>query len=176
MSGRQQVRAIALLPGNVTIVVPVAILALSGGPDPGWGPGGAGGVAVALAGVALIAAGLSLWLWTVRLFHRIGRGTLAAWDPTSELVVEGPYAHVRNPMISAVAVLLAGEALLLGSAWILAWAGAFLAINFAYFLRFEEPGLERRFGDAYRDYRHAVPRWIPRRRPWRPKVGGPWGV
>lgn len=32
----------------------------------------------------------------------------------------------------------------------------------------EEPGLERRFGAAYRLYRRIVPRWIPRLRPWVP--------
>ncbi len=161
-------RAIALLPGNVTIVVPAVILALTAGPDLGWGLGGAPAAFVGAAGIGLIAAGFSLWLWTVRLFSRVGRGTLAAWDQTSVLVVEGPYRHVRNPMITAVALLLAGEALLLGSIWILAWAAAFLAINFTYFLRSEEPGLERRFGEDFRAYKRNVPRWIPRRDPWRP--------
>jgi protein-S-isoprenylcysteine O-methyltransferase Ste14 len=49
----------------------------------------------------------------------------------------------------------------------LAWAAVFLAINFTYFLCFEEPGLERRFGERYRAYKHNVPRWIPRLDPWR---------
>jgi protein-S-isoprenylcysteine O-methyltransferase Ste14 len=168
MSGWSQARAIVLLPGNVTIVAPAAILALTGGPDPGWGLGGVLAALVVAAGIGLILAGFSLWLWTVRLFSRVGRGTLADWEQTSVLVVEGPYGHVRNPMITAVAVLLGGEALLLGSVWILAWAVGFLALNFTYFLCFEEPGLERRFGQRYRTYKRNVPRWIPRRDPWRP--------
>lgn len=168
MNGWRQARAIALLPGSVTIVVPAAILVLTAGPDPGWGLGGAPAALVAAAGTGLIVAGFSLWLWTVRLFGRIGRGTLAPWDQTSVLVVEGPYRHVRNPMITAVVVLLAGEALLLGSVWILAWAAAFLAANSTYFLWVEEPGLERRFGERYRAYKRNVPRWIPRLDPWRP--------
>jgi protein-S-isoprenylcysteine O-methyltransferase Ste14 len=167
MSGWRQARAIALLPGNVTIVVPAVILALTG-PDPGWGFGGVPAALFVAIGMGLIVAGFSLWLWTVRLFRRIGRGTLAAWDQTSVLVVEGPYRYVRNPMITAVAILLVGEALLIGSVWILAWAAAFLAINFTYFLCFEEPGLERRFGERYRAYKRNVPRWIPRLDPWRP--------
>ena len=168
MSGWRQARAIALLPGNVTIVAPAAILVLTGGADPGCGLGGVVAALIVAAGFGLIGAGFSLWLWTVRLFSRIGRGTLAAWDETSVLVVEGPYRYVRNPMITAVAVLLAGEALALGSVWILAWAAIFLTINFTYFLRFEEPGLERRFGNPYRTYKRNVPRWIPRLDPWRP--------
>jgi protein-S-isoprenylcysteine O-methyltransferase Ste14 len=167
MSVRRQARAIALLPGNVTIVVPAVILILTAGPDPGWGLGAVPTALVVVIGIGLIAAGFSLWLWTVRLFSRIGRGTLAAWDQTSVLVVE-PCSYVRNPMITAVAVLLVGEALLLGSVWILIWAAAFLTINFTYFLCFEEPGLERRFGERYRAYKRNVPRWIPRLDPWRP--------
>jgi protein-S-isoprenylcysteine O-methyltransferase Ste14 len=31
-----------------------------------------------------------------------------------------------------------------------------------YVRRFEEPRLERRFGDDYRRYKATVPRWFPR--------------
>jgi len=155
-----------VLPGNVTLVVPALILLLGSGPNVGWGLGSPLSVLTVLLGIALVAAGFGTWLWTVRLFSRIGKGTLASWDATSALVVEGPYRHVRNPMITAVATLLTGEATLFGSPLILAWAGLFLAINFAYFLLAEEPGLERRFGDDYRAYKLNVPRWIPRRTPW----------
>jgi protein-S-isoprenylcysteine O-methyltransferase Ste14 len=161
MSGWRQARAIAVLPGNVTIVVPGLILVFLDGPEIGWGLGGVAAVVVAAVGLALIAAGFSVWLWTVRLFGRIGRGTLAAWDPTSRLVVAGPYRHMRNPMISAVAALLIGEAVFFGSPPILIWAGIFIAINFAYFVFAEEPGLERRFGAEYLAYKRAVPRWLP---------------
>lgn len=168
MSGRRQARAIVVLPGNVTIVAPALILLLVEAPRVGWGLGGAPAVLVGLLGLALIVAGFSVWLWTVRLFSRVGKGTLADWDPTSKLVLEGPYGHVRNPMISAVVTLLAGEAVFFGSPWILAWAALFLVVNTAYFLLAEEPGLERRFGGEYRAYKRAVPRWLPRRDPWRP--------
>lgn len=165
MSRWRQVRAIALLPGNVTVVVP-AVLLLVGGADVGWGHDGIGAVLVGLAGIGLIVCGFLLWLWTVRLFARIGRGTLAPWDPTPRLVVAGPYCYVRNPMITAVVAVLLGEAILFGSALILAWAGLFLALNLVYFPLAEEPGLERRFGEEYRAYKRNVPRWLPRRTPW----------
>ena len=168
MSRWRHARAIALLPGNVTIVVPTLILLRVEGPSVGWGLEGLGAPVVRLLGAMLIAAGVALWVWTVRLFARIGQGTLAASDPTRHLVVAGPYAHVRNPMITAVAWVLLGEAILLGSPALLAWAGAFLATNQVYFLCHEEPGLERRFGEEYRRYKQHVPRWIPRRRAWTP--------
>ncbi len=165
----RQARAIALLPGTVAVVLPAIILVAGDGPNVGWGLDGLAAVLPVLLGGALIAAGFALWLWTVRLFARIGKGTLAPWDPTRRLVVQGPYAHLRNPMISAVLAALLGEAALFGSPGILILAAAFGAINHAFFLLHEEPGLERRFGDEYRDYKRAVPRWIPRRRPWAPR-------
>jgi protein-S-isoprenylcysteine O-methyltransferase Ste14 len=42
----------------------------------------------------------------------------------------------------------------------------FIAINHVYFVLSEEPGLEARFGDAYRRYKANVPRWIPTLKPW----------
>ena len=167
MSAWRQARAIALLPGTVTLLVPAALL-LAAGSNVGWGLDGiAAGVPVLL-GLALIVAGFALWLWTVRLFARVGEGTLAPWDPTRKLVVEGPYRHVRNPMIAAVLAVLAGEAVLFGSPVLLIWFAVFFAGNFVFFSLYEEPGLERRFGEDYRAYKANVPRWLPRRVPWDP--------
>lgn len=150
----------------MTIVVPAAILVLAQGPNVGWNLSGALVVLPAIAGAAFLLGGIWMWAWTVALFARIGEGTLAPWDPTRRLVVEGPYRHVRNPMIAGVLAILLGEGLLLGSPALLVWCAAFLSINTVYFLLSEEPGLERRFGEEYRAYKAAVPRWIPRRRPW----------
>ena len=119
-----------------------------------------------VAGALLFAVGFSLFVWCVVLFARVGRGTLAPWDPTRRLVVVGPYRHVRNPMITAVCTMLAGEALFFHSARIGEWLLFVVAINHAYFLLLEEPGLDARFGDEYARYRAAVPRWLPRRRGW----------
>jgi protein-S-isoprenylcysteine O-methyltransferase Ste14 len=166
VSAWRHARAIALLPGTVVVVVPAIILLRGDGPEVGWGLDGVLGALPVLLGVALIAAGVAFWAWTVRLFARIGEGTLAPWDPTRHLVVEGPYRHVRNPMITGVQVALLGEAALFGSVALLIWFGAFFAINCVFFLVFEEPDLERRFGGEYREYKLGVPRWIPRRTPY----------
>ena len=146
-----------LLPGTVAVVVPAILVARDGAEfDP---------LPVAL-GTPLVLAGFAMWVWTVRLFARIGRGTLAPWDPTERLVVEGPYAHVRNPMITGVLAVLLGEALIFGSTAIAIWAAIFAVINHLFFLAYEEPAVERRFGEEYRRYRADVPRWIPRRTPY----------
>ena len=145
------------MPGVAAIVVPAVLVARDGADFDPWR---------VVLGAPLVAVGLALWAWTVRLFARIGRGTLAPWDPTARLVVHGPYAHVRNPMITAVLAVLLGEALIFGSTAIAIWAAIFVVINHVFFLAYEEPAVERRFGEEYRRYKANVPRWIPRRAPY----------
>jgi protein-S-isoprenylcysteine O-methyltransferase Ste14 len=159
MSLARQLAAVALLPVTVALVVPGLIV---------WRTdAGSGGWLLAVTGAALVAAGVGLVAWTATLFARVGRGTIAPWDPTSRLVVLGPYRHVRNPMISGVLAILLGEAALLGSLPLLLWFGAVLAVNAVYLPLVEEPGLRKRFGPDYDAYRANVPRWLPRLRPWR---------
>ena len=152
----RHVLAIVLLPGMATLLVPA--LLVSGDEVAAWPP--------ALLGAALIALGLVLMAQTIALFATAGDGTLAPWDPTSRLVVRGPYRRVRNPMISGVLCVLLGEALLFTSTALLTWAALFLAINAIWFPLVEEPALRERFGADYDAYRAAVPRWLPRLRPW----------
>jgi protein-S-isoprenylcysteine O-methyltransferase Ste14 len=113
-------------------------------------------------GLILIVAGLVVMGFTISSFIRLGKGTLAPWSPTKKLVITGLYRYVRNPMILGVLAVLLGEALTLRSMNILIWAGAFLLINTIYFIIYEEPNLEDRFGDEYREYKKHVSRWIPR--------------
>jgi protein-S-isoprenylcysteine O-methyltransferase Ste14 len=155
--------AIALLPVVATVVVPILIV---GDADIGWGlPSGVAVLPVVL-GTGLIAIGLLLMVRTVTLFARVGRGTLAPWDPTSHLVVLGPYRYVRNPMISGVLFILLGEAACFASLPLLIWFAAVFGVNAVYLPLVEERGLRRRFGADYEAYRANVPRWIPRLRPW----------
>jgi protein-S-isoprenylcysteine O-methyltransferase Ste14 len=107
---------------------------------------------------------------SIALFATSGKGTLAPWDPMQRLVVAGPYRIVRNPMISGVLFVLLGESIVSGSWPVAVWFVAFLLLNVLYIRFVEEPGLIRRFGEAYREYRRNVPAWIPRRTPWSPPV------
>lgn len=119
-------------------------------------------------GCLLFGIGLLLLVVTIRLFIKIGKGTLAPWDPTKKLVTEGVYGHVRNPMISGVGSMILGESVLLGSWRLLVWFIAVVIVNTIYFKVSEEPGLVRRFGTDYRRYRANVPMWIPRVKAWNP--------
>jgi len=118
------------------------------------------------AGLALILSGLTMMIITISSFIRIGKGTLAPWAPTKQLVIKGPYRYVRNPMILGVMTVLLGEALSLWSKNIFIWAGAFFLINTIYFILYEEPNLEKRFGEEYRRYKKHVSRWLPHLKPY----------
>ena len=160
MSLARQLAAVGLLPVTVTLVVPGLILWRNGAEGGGW--------ALVLVGAVLVAAGVALVAWTATLFARVGRGTIAPWDPTSRLVVLGPYRHVRNPMISGVLAILLGEAAIFASVPLLLWFAGVLAVNALYLPLVEEPGLRKRFGADYDAYRANVPRWLPRLSPWEP--------
>ena len=121
---------------------------------------------VSVFGGVLICLGLVLMVATIRLFVTVGKGTLAPWNPTQRLVVQGIYRHVRNPMISGVSFILLGEALLAASLPLLCWFMFALIVNAVYIPLIEEPGLVKRFGDQYLAYKRNVPRWIPRLTAW----------
>src|SRR5215210_853113 len=147
--------SILLLPFTVVVVVPRWLLTLQPPLDSRWPAGSDAALAGRLAGAALFLFGFALFAWCVSLFARVGKGTLAPWDPTRRLVAVGPYRYMRNPMISGVLAMIAGQALLLGSRAVAEWGALFLVINQAYFLVLEEPGLERRFGESYLRYKAA---------------------
>lgn len=90
------------------------------------------------------------------------------WDPTRNLITGSLYGHVRNPMILSLMIILVGEAILFVSYGITLWALLNLVINNVYFIFSEEPGLSKRFGEEYVEYKRNVPRWIPRLKPWQP--------
>jgi protein-S-isoprenylcysteine O-methyltransferase Ste14 len=121
----------------------------------------------AVVGVLFLAAGASLCGWCVARFLK-ARGTPVPLNPPGELIVSGPYAWVRNPMLTGVFGALVGLGLLLHSVGIaLIWTPAYVLVHMAELKWVEEPELARRFGSAYADYRARVPMFIPRLRRYR---------
>ena len=158
--------SILLLPVIVVLVVPYWLLTAFAPASTHWGDSPLLVWLSRSGGSLFVIAGFGLFIWCVSLFAKVGHGTLAPWDPTRNLVAIGPYRYVRNPMISSVAMILIGQALLWSSWAITAWSCVFICINHLYFVLSEEPGLEKRFGEDYRVYKKNVPRWIPRITPW----------
>jgi protein-S-isoprenylcysteine O-methyltransferase Ste14 len=124
-------------------------------------------LAVRIAGGTLVIGGTAFLIHAFARFVIEGIGTPAPIAPTERLVVGGVYRHVRNPMYLAVGATIVGQALLLGQWGLLAYAALYSAIVATFVVTYEEPKLGEQFGADYDAYRRAVPRWLPRLRPWR---------
>jgi protein-S-isoprenylcysteine O-methyltransferase Ste14 len=145
---------VAIAPGALVVGVPAAILRLS--------DARVGGPAAVAGGALAIAVGLAMSVWCVSDFVRRGRGTPNPLLPPTALVVHGPFALVRNPMYVGGVTMIAGEALLFLSPWLLAWAALVLLFFHLRVILYEEPTLARTFGASWVEYRARVPRWFPR--------------
>ena len=111
--------------------------------------------------LVLISAGLALRAWGAGSAVRHTRsGTIEA----AQLSTGGAFAYVRNPIYLGSIAIGFGMAALVGDpvAYILTSA----AFGFLYFsiVPAEEEFLSREFGEEYRAYKLAVPRFLPRLR------------
>lgn len=103
-------------------------------------------------GLAILAAG-------VRNFSRAAT-PVPSNQPVRALVTTGIHGRSRNPMYVGMLLLYAGIGIGARSPWVL-----ILALPLVVILRYrvvarEERYLEQRFGDAYRDYKARVRRWL----------------
>lgn len=110
------------------------------------------GLAAASAGLAGSAAGG---------FRR--RGTTVnpvKLGDSTDLVVDGPFAHTRNPMYVGMAGVLAAHAVWRGHPTaalpLLAWVAVIDGLQIPP----EEASMLELFGDRYSTYRSTVPRWV----------------
>jgi protein-S-isoprenylcysteine O-methyltransferase Ste14 len=112
--------------------------------------------------VPILAIGLFLMIWSVLHFIRV-KGTPVPFNPPPELVTTGLYAHVRNPLLTGVFVLLFGLGVLFRSiSLICIFTPLFILLNVWELKAVEELELERRLGKDYVEYKKRVPMFIPR--------------
>jgi protein-S-isoprenylcysteine O-methyltransferase Ste14 len=81
-------------------------------------------------------------------------------EPTRALVTTGIHGWSRNPIYVGLFLVYAGIAIAARSPW-----AFILAVPLAITIRYgviarEEAYLEQRFGDAYRNYKARVRRWL----------------
>lgn len=112
----------------------------------------------ALAG-ALILIGLGLAAAGIRDFSRAGT-PVPTNEPTRALATTGVHGWTRNPIYLGMFLVYGGIGIGGRSPWTLV-----LTLPLAITIRYgvvarEEAYLERRFGDAYRDYKARVRRWL----------------
>ena len=101
-------------------------------------------------------------MWSLLHFFK-SKGTPVPFNPPPKLVDTGPYAYVRNPMVSGVVITIFGLGLLLKS---ISLAFIFTPVLFVFIYVelkvIEEPELELRLGEAYTQYKKKVPMFFPR--------------
>ena len=146
-----------VVPGVVAVYVPLTMIAA--GPEDlldRWTLGRT---------VALLplAAGVALYLWCLWEFAAYGRGTPAPFDAPRQLVIQGPYRWVRNPMYLGVELVILGWSALFRSLALALYAVAVGLVFHGFVVLYEEPALRRRFGAGYRKYCEQVGRWRPAR-------------
>jgi len=121
----------------------------------------------AIAGIAVMAAGEFLRFVGVAYAGPLTRVTGEVGAP--ELIVAGPFAYVRNPLyvgniLLYVGVGIASNAL---APWLVIAAAAYFIVQYTMIVSLEEEFLEKKFGDAYEQYRASVRRFVPRLAPYR---------
>ena len=141
-----------VVPGTVAGLVPSWIV--GGFATPGSGPLTWLGALIFLVGAAIYFR--CAWEFAVR-----GLGTPAPIAPTKFLVTTALHRYVRNPMYIGVAMVIVGEAALFRSSHLVEYAAAMLLTAHVFVVFYEEPTLQRTFGESYEEYRRDVPRWIP---------------
>ena len=113
-------------------------------------------------GFVLVALGLFLIAWCCWLQFEIGQGTTGFSEPTKNLVIEGPYGIVRNPLMHGQFLFFAGFGFLLDALAMFLVLPVVILMTHVFIVLVEEPDLRKRFGQEWIDYAETVPRWLPR--------------
>jgi protein-S-isoprenylcysteine O-methyltransferase Ste14 len=109
-------------------------------------------------GLPFALAGFVLVVGSARRFA--GATTLRPAETPQLLVTSGFHAYSRNPMYLGMLVSAVGGFVMLGSlSPIVVLPLLYAGLRFR-FVAYEEQALEQRFGDAYRDYRRRVRRFL----------------
>lgn len=115
--------------------------------------------------ISVIVAGCLLLVGIAAFAAGIGNFSCAATPvqgtrPTRTLVTRGIHGWSRNPIYLGMFLVYGGIGIAVRSPWILVLLMPLAAtIRYGVVAR-EEAYLERRFGDAYRDYKARVRRWV----------------
>jgi len=112
-----------------------------------------------LLGLVPLGAGCVLDLWALAWFRKVDT-PVKPLEPSTRLVLQGPYRFTRNPMYLGLLCVLLGLWILLGSLTPFAGIVVMYRVLRHRFIAPEERLLEDQFGEAYRDYCRQVRRWL----------------
>jgi protein-S-isoprenylcysteine O-methyltransferase Ste14 len=114
-----------------------------GGPPP----------ALRVASIVVLVIGLVIWVWSAAL--------ILINVPRDRLITTGPFALVKHPLYTGVALLVLPATGFLLDTWLGAAIGLVMYVGSRMFARAEESHLAARFGAQWDRYRSAVKlRWL----------------
>ena len=121
-----------------------------------------------ISGIVLIFLGEFMRLWGVSY---AGAATRTREAGAPELVSNGPFSHVRNPLYIGNILIYVGAVVLSGT-WIpylVVLVFLFFYIQYTFIILHEEAKLEILFKESYTEYKKSVPRFIPKFMPYKNK-------
>jgi protein-S-isoprenylcysteine O-methyltransferase Ste14 len=118
---------------------------------------------VILATLVIVLAWASSW-WCLRSVQTLGKQwtVQARLIRGHELVTEGPYGIVRNPIYLGMFGLLIATGLAASRPWTLLIAVVVFLVGNQIRIRAEEKLLRESFGEQFEDYARRVPAFLPR--------------
>jgi len=115
---------------------------------------------IVLLGILIALTG-QLLRFTVIGFAYIKRGGKEGKVYADDLVIQGFYAHVRNPMYVGNFLITIGVGIVYGSPWIYFFIIPFFTFVYLAIVTAEENYLRQKFGAQYEHYENTVNRFIP---------------
>ncbi len=116
-------------------------------------------VARKVLGCSLAGLALTIATFAIRAMRR-AHTNIDPTQPTTALVVEGPFKFTRNPLYLSMTLLYTGITILVNTLWSMLLLPVALAVMRKGVIDREERYLERKFGEQYRHYKASVHRWI----------------
>jgi protein-S-isoprenylcysteine O-methyltransferase Ste14 len=110
-------------------------------------------------GLVLVAAGTAVMVYAAAIFGARDT-TKNPYGEPSEFVTRPPYTFTRNPMYLGATTILLGIAAFIGTLPMFIAPIVFFFTIDRLVIPHEEATMERRFGDAYREYKGRVRRWL----------------
>ena len=115
--------------------------------------------ATAPLGSIIVATSFGWVIWAVVTMRR-GGASVPTSEPTETIVMRGPYRWSRNPIYLSMVALQLGVGVWANSAWFLPLAFVSAGLLWWGVISREERYLEKKFGNAYREYKAGVRRWL----------------
>lgn len=121
------------------------------------------GAASATLGTLMIVFGELIRIYSVAFIGSISRTRSS--NTGNNLIKEGPFSYVRNPLYVGNFFITTGVAIFGGQIWFVLLTVAAFSFQYYCIVKYEESLLLTKFGDEFQQYMDSVPAWIPRKVP-----------